>query len=189
MLYSVYCFITRLYKKIGTQVLNHSLRGKMKSHKGIIIRPHELKGLQYISVGKGSIIAERAIITAYDHRDCILYNPEIIIGDNCCIGENVHISAIDLIKIGNNVLTGRYVYISDNNHGSFKDLDIPPINRPLYSKGPVIIGDNVWIGERVCILSGINIGDNAIIAANSVVTHDVPANSVVGGIPARIIKQ
>ncbi len=56
------------------------------------------------------------------------------------------------------------------------------------SKGAVIIKDNVWVGEGVAILSGVTIGENAIIATNAVVTKDVPANSVVGGIPAKIIK-
>ena len=92
--------------------------------------------------------------------------------------------------MGNNILTGRYVYISDNSHGKSnkEELDIPPIKRKLYVKGPVIIEDNVWIGERVCILSGVHIGKGAIIAANAVVTHDVPAGCIVGGVPAKIIK-
>ncbi len=64
-----------------------------------------------------------------------------------------------------------------------------PIHRPLVVKGPIVIEDNVWIGERVCILSGVNIGKGAIIAANSVVTHDVPEYCVAAGSPAKVIKQ
>lgn len=59
----------------------------------------------------------------------------------------------------------------------------------LFSKGDVTIGDNVWIGDKATVLPGVTIGDGAVIAANTVVTHDVPAYSVVGGNPARIIKQ
>ena len=80
--------------------------------------------------------------------------------------------------------------ISDNNHGStdFDTLHELPANRKLYTKGPVIIGNNVWIGDKATILGGVTIGDGAVIAANSVVTKDVPAYSVVGGNPAKIIK-
>ena len=56
------------------------------------------------------------------------------------------------------------------------------------SKGEIIIGDNVWLGDRTVILSGVHIGDGAVIAANAVVTHDVPAYSVVGGVPAKKIR-
>jgi len=59
----------------------------------------------------------------------------------------------------------------------------------LSSKGPIIIKKNVWIGDSVCILSGVIVGENAIIGANSVVTKDIPANSVVAGVPARVIRQ
>ena len=59
----------------------------------------------------------------------------------------------------------------------------------IVSKGPVVIGDNVWIGDKVTVLPGVTIGDGAVIAANAVVTKDVPAYSVVAGNPAKIIKQ
>ena len=80
--------------------------------------------------------------------------------------------------------------ITDNFHGSntLAELVIPADERKLYSKGPVIIGNNVWTGRNVCIMPGITIGDGAIIGANAVVTKDVPANSIVGGVPAEIIK-
>ena len=67
-------------------------------------------------------------------------------------------------------------------------MNISPYCRPLISKGPVIIEDNVWIGEKVSIMPGVHIGFGAIIAANAVVTTDIPSYCVVGGIPAKIIK-
>ena len=158
---------------------------------GKILSPHQLIGEKYISIGSGTTIHKDVILTAWDRYREQKFTPIIQIGNNTNIGEHSHITACDKIIIGNNVLTGRYVYISDNAHGNSSkgEIEVPPIERPLHSKGPVIIEDNVWIGERVCILSGVHIGKGAIIAANAVVTHDVPEGSIVGGVPAKIIKR
>lgn len=158
---------------------------------GNVISPHQILGGDKITIGEGSVVAKGAILTAFSSRRGQTFDSEIIIGKNCMIGEYAHISSCKSVIIGDNVLTGRYIYISDNTHGTTnsESLSIPPIERPIYVKGPVVIGNNVWIGERVCILSGVTIGDNAIIAANAVVTHNVPSNTVVGGVPAKLIKQ
>ena len=66
---------------------------------------------------------------------------------------------------------------------------IRPSERPLYSKGAIHIGRNVWVGRNVCIMPGVVLGNNVVVGANSVVTHDVPDNCVVAGAPARIIRQ
>jgi len=115
----------------------------------------------------------------------------IIIEDNVCIGEDAHITSTTLIYIGKNVLTGKKVLITDNAHGaSTADLlDLAPVKRPLYSKGSVYIEENVWIGEKASIMPGVRIGKGSIIAANSVVTKDIPPYCVAAGIPAKVIKQ
>lgn len=114
----------------------------------------------------------------------------ITIGDNCVFGQYNHITAINRIKIGTNLLTGRYVLISDNSHGSFSwdDLHIHPSRRKVISKGEIIIGNNVWIGDKVTIMANVRIGDGCIIGANSVVTHDIPNYSIAVGAPAKVIK-
>ena len=147
-------------------------------------------GNKGIMIGNDTSIGKNCILGAWKVYNGRTYNPEIKIGNHCCIGEYNHITACDRIVIGDGVLTGRYVYISDNNHGNIEwdILQIRPINRDLSIKGPVIIGNNVWIGDKVSILSGVTIGDGAIIASNAVVTKDVPAYSVVGGVPAKVIK-
>ncbi len=80
--------------------------------------------------------------------------------------------------------------ISDNAHGEAEKRlsPIAPYLRPLCSKGEVVIEDNVWIGQGAMIMSGVHIGAYSIIAANSVVTHDIPAYSVAAGSPAKVIK-
>lgn len=116
--------------------------------------------------------------------------PSLEIGAYCNFGGFNHISCTNKIIIGNNVLTGRWVTISDNNHGdtSRESLYLPPGKRKIISKGPIIIEDDVWIGDKSTILSGVCIGKGAVIAANAVVTKDVPEYSVAAGNPARIIK-
>lgn len=95
------------------------------------------------------------------------------------------------MTIGNGVLTGKWITITDNSHGETDkvSLEMKPTKRPITSKGPVVIGDNVWIGDKATILPGVTIGEGAVIAANAVVTKDVPPYSVVGDNPAKVIKQ
>lgn len=147
-------------------------------------------GSKRVKVGKNTTIQSYCILGCWLKYAGEKFSPSIKIGDDCNIGEHTHISAINKITIGNGLLTGRYVYIGDNSHGglSWEEASIPPMKRSLTSKGPVIIGNNVWIGDKCTILSGVIIGDNTIVAANSVVTHDVPCNCVVAGAPAKVVK-
>lgn len=147
-------------------------------------------GNKNIFIGDNTGIGKYVIFGCYKHYMDIEHEPKIIIGNNTFIGDYSQISAAKEVRIGNGVLTGRFVYISDNNHGKsdLSDLHKRPSQRNLYIKGPVIIGDNVWIGDKVSILSGITIGEGSIIGCNAVVTHDIPPYSVVGGVPAKRIK-
>jgi acetyltransferase-like isoleucine patch superfamily enzyme len=83
------------------------------------------------------------------------------------------------------------VTITDNIHGEtdYATLQTPPFQRMVTSRGPVIIGDNVWVGDKATILPNVTIGNGAVIAANTVVTKDVPAYSIAVGNPARIIQR
>ena len=153
--------------------------------------PIELRGGKYITIGNCVGIGNRAILTAWDSYKNDSFIPIINIGNNTTIGEDCHITAIHKIDIGNNVLVGKKVTITDNSHGKAEAdlLKLPPIQRSLYSKGPVIIKDGVWIGDKATVLPGVCIGENAIIGANTLVSKDVPANCVFGGVPGKIIKK
>lgn len=153
-------------------------------------RARTLIGLKYVSVGSRTVFSAGACITAWDSYQGEIFAPSIVIGDDCHFGDYNQITSCKGVKIGNNLLTGRNVIITDNSHGYFESgqLEIAPIERSLVSKGKVIIGNNVWMGNNACVMSGVTIGDGAVIAANSVVTKDVPPKTMVGGVPARVIK-
>lgn len=146
---------------------------------------------QFVKIGEWSYFCRRLRIEAFDHvRDYNVSKYKIEIGNGVTINWDCHIGAINHVKIGNGVLIGSRVLITDHQHGEITSdaLRESPGRRKLWSKGPVVIKDNVWIGEGVCIMPGVTIGENSIIGANAVVTKDIPANCVAAGNPARIIK-
>ena len=111
----------------------------------------------------------------------------LVINEGTSINRNYFINARGKIYIGKNVLIGPYVTIYSTNH-IFSSIDIP-IKDQGQTEEEVIIEDDVWIGANSTILPGVKIGKGAIIAAGAVVTKDVPTYSVVGGIPAKLIKE
>jgi acetyltransferase-like isoleucine patch superfamily enzyme len=181
------------WKSIISKIYTGWLSGSFnKIGKSYFIYPaNNIVGTQYISIGDGTILGKNIVLTARKAFVEDIFTPEILIGNGCSIGDDAHITAVNKIIIGNNVLTGKKILITDNSHGesTIENMDVAPAKRSLYSKGPVIIGNNVWIGEKVSIMPGVSIGESCIIAANSVVTKDIPSFCVVGGIPAKIIKK
>jgi acetyltransferase-like isoleucine patch superfamily enzyme len=108
------------------------------------------------------------------------------IGDKTVMGQECTISAYQHVRIGQQcVIADRAMFI-DFDHGVV-EVDRPIRQQGIY-KRDVIVGSNVWIGYGACVLRGVSVGDNAIVGTNSVVTKDVPANAVVAGIPARVIR-
>lgn len=153
--------------------------------------PVHLINSKYVSIGSNFSAKYNLRIETFDQFEGDSYTPEICIGDNVIMNTDVHIGCIQKVHIGNNVLMASRIYISDHSHGDVDrhTLEIIPAKRPLTIKGDVVIEDNVWIGEGVAILPGVRVGRNAVIGANAVVTKDVPAFSVVAGVPAKVIRQ
>ena len=121
-------FKCRLCRKAG----KHILLGKNV----------HLRGIKFVSVGSSVTFGEYSIITAYKSIDKV---PKLNFGNNCNIGPYNHITCINEIKIGDGFLSGRWVTITDNSHGSntFSEQLIPPGERSLFSKGAIVIGKNV----------------------------------------------
>jgi acetyltransferase-like isoleucine patch superfamily enzyme len=182
----------RIIVKFTDKLYTGWIAGQLKYFhiKSAIKYPINIIGGKYITIGKKTSISRYGVITAWDKYMNSIFTPQIIIGDNVSIGEYCHITAINKIVIGNGVLTGRWVTITDNSHGrtDIEQFYMPPLKRELYSPGTVIIDDNVWIGDKVTILPNVHIGKNVIIGANTVVTKDIPPNSIACGVPAKIIK-
>jgi len=108
---------------------------------------------------------------------------EITIGNYCLISPGVQITSAERISIGDNSMLAAEVVISDSDwHGIYNRV------RPFRCSAPVTIHNNVWIGLRAIIGKGLSIGENSIVGAGSVVTNDVPANVIVAGNPARVVK-
>ncbi len=180
--------------KLRHSVLTHIYTGWLKHRfasfgKGSVVayRALNLRGLGHVHVGADTMIGANVQLTAW--RSCYGL-PQIRIGDNCTIRDFAHITAARSITIGDNLLTGTNVLISDNSHGDFsvEHLSMPPQCRPVCSKGGVVIGNNVWLGDNVCVLSGVTIGNGVVVGANSVVTHDIPDFSLAAGCPAKVVK-
>jgi acetyltransferase-like isoleucine patch superfamily enzyme len=181
--------ITKLCS-VRNRIYTGYLRKRFKHlGKSIFIYPsYNLIGLNFVNIGNNNIIERDVQLTAWKLESA--NNPEIIIGNNCLIRRGTNITAVNRIQIGNDLLTGTNVLITDNSHGNtdYQSLNIPTGKRPIISKGETIIGNNVWLGNNVCVMSGVTIGDCAVVGANSIVTHDIPAYSVACGSPAKIIK-
>ena len=111
-----------------------------------------------------------------DYGKNITLGKGVFINEGCCFQDQGG------IEIGDNALIGQQVVIATLNH------DLAPDKRSNMIPAPVKIGKNVWVGAHATILAGVTLGDNAVVAAGAVVTKDVPANVVVGGFPAKIIK-
>lgn len=154
----------------------------------LIRRPFYIRGKPLIRWGRGFRTGYRCRFEAFGNKSD--RRIKLSIGENCHIGDSVHIAAANDIRIGDNCLLASHIFITDCSHGYPPESspEMPPDSRALVSE-PTFIGDNVWIGENVSILMGASVGSGSIVGANSVVTKKFPNNCILAGSPARILKQ
>lgn len=186
--------IVRRYGYYGTMRLlfNIIFSKLLISSKVRVIRaPFYIRGAKFINWGTDFTSGVGLRIDADPQQ---LNNDYVLkIGNKVQVNDYVHIGAVNKIIIGNNVLIASKVFISDHNHGIYSGMsqsspDMAPESRPIQSL-PIIIEDNVWLGEQVSVLPGVTIGKGSIIGANSVVSKDIPSNCIAVGIPAKVIKK
>lgn len=147
-----------------------------------------IKGPGFIKIGANSRMGYNSSITAIMEHFGEKYSPSMTIGEGTNIGSYNAIAVCNKIVIGNNVLFGPHIHINDHSH-RYQDISKPIMYQPVFSKGPIIIEDESWIGFGSHILSGVTIGKHSVIGANSVVTKSIPPYSVAVGMPAKVIKQ
>jgi acetyltransferase-like isoleucine patch superfamily enzyme len=136
----------------------------------VIIKPMLLQGVARISVGDDVIIRDGAW----------LESSSLSIGSNTYIGHHCHVHSIDPVSIGSGCVFADNVMVSTTEHDR--------IDRHLvHGTGPIVIGDDVFLGQNVVVLGGVRVGNGATLAAGAVVLRDVDAGTIVGGVPARVL--
>ena len=145
--------------------------------------PFRINGSEFVSIGEKVHIYEGSWILALKNDDIA---PIINIGNGTYVGRFSHIVGVSKVEICNNVLISDKVYISDNIH-DYNDVNTPIKEQRILKKFPVVIGENTWLGENVCII-GASVGKHCVIGANSVVTNNIPDYSIAVGTPAKVIK-
>lgn len=139
--------------------------------------PEEVRSLFSRLIGKG--VDESFFMFPPFHTD---FGKNITVGKNVFINTGCTFQDRGGIVLGDGTQIGQNVVLCTLNHG------IAPEKRHITYPSPIVVGKNVWIGASATILPGVTIGDNAIVAAGAVVSKDVPAQAVVAGVPARLIK-
>jgi lipopolysaccharide O-acetyltransferase len=180
------------YGLVGTLKLTLALiYTKVFFREARLIRlPFDIRNRRYISIGKNLTTGVGCRLEACPPIDIVVLH----LGKNVQMNDYVHITAMESVTIGDNVLIASKVYISDCSHGQYSGNgeishpDTIPITRPLYSK-KVVIEENVWIGEFVSVLPGVTIGKGSIIGTMSVVTKSIPPYCIAVGAPAKVIKK
>jgi acetyltransferase-like isoleucine patch superfamily enzyme len=149
--------------------------------RGVYIEP----GLML--AGGGEVRLEPGVVIQRGATLATRPGSKLTIGPESRIGPDVVISVAEQVTLGRSVLTAARCYISDHNH-EFSDPGRPVLQQGMTRPRPVTIGDGSWLGINVCILPGVSLGRNCVVAANSVVTSSFPDYSVVGGAPARLLR-
>jgi acetyltransferase-like isoleucine patch superfamily enzyme len=138
-----------------------------------------------IELGENSIVMHGAILHVYNFRN--MPHSGIKIGRDCLVGEYCVIRGQGGVTIGDRVYTSPFTQIIAVNH-VFDDPKRPFVEQGITAEG-IVIEDDVWLGAGAVITDGVRVGKGAVVAAGAVVTKDVPPHTVVGGVPARVIKQ
>lgn len=149
---------------------------------------HNFLNGKYIEIGSHSVIGRYSKLQCFDKFNGKDYHPSILIGDNCSLGQNVTIWSADEVIIEDNVTIASYCTIVNENHGVNPEDELDYRHQCL-TTAPIRIQNGTWIGERCCILPGVNIGKKCVIGSGSIVTKSIPNYCMAVGNPARVIKK
>ena len=173
----------------GGQIRNYRWSRKLPNHPKKISIGKDVRILhpEHITIGENCTIGLGAALCPLHNHKGKEYPSKIIIGKNVNLGAYDRIASAYSVTVEDDVLFAAFVHITDHSHG-FEDITLPIMYQDIIHKGPVLIGKGSWLAFGCHILSGVKIGEHCVVAANAVVTKDVPPYSVVAGNPARIVK-
>jgi lipopolysaccharide O-acetyltransferase len=184
-------FLWAVFRKVWSSAVKHRFR---RCDALMLMGSYSIAGWRGITIGSlvaGPRLRLEAIQVFAGQR----FNANLHIGANVSVGCDVHIGCVDSVTIGDNVLFGSCISVLDHDHGSYRIGDRvaslpsePPAFRRLNHR-PILIGDNVHVGDHVVILKGSRIGRGAVIGAGSVVSGDIPDNCIAVGNPASAVKR
>jgi len=181
-----------LWEEIVGRIRNNLVARKLGATDLCIGSRAKLLGLSFIEMGKGFRAGNGLWLHAVTEYNAQRFSPKIVIGDHVHASHWVHIAATNFVQIGNDVLIGSKVIITDHNHGQYSvthsSPDVPPSSRPLDRDRQVVIGNNVWLSDGVVVTPGAVIGDGSVIGPNSVVRGEIPPFCIAAGMPATVIK-
>jgi acetyltransferase-like isoleucine patch superfamily enzyme len=155
---------------------------------GTVFAPPALvQGQQYIHLGRDVFFHPRAWLSVIDAHAGRRHTPRLTIGDGCLFGHDFSIACVGEVTIGDEVQAADRVFIGDTSHG-YRDPHVAIRHQAMLDPEPVRIGDGAFLGINSCILAGVTVGERAYVGAGAVVTRNVPANAVVVGNPARVLR-
>ena len=189
----MYLSARRILQFPGEALRNRLLARKLGVSRIFIGRGALIRGLSSMEIGEDFVAAPDLWLEAVSHFNEQTFTPRLVIGKHVRVSRWVHIAVTNRVEIGDHVLIGSKVLITDHDHGSYSDPstspDIPPALRPLTRDRTTIVGSKVWLGDGVVVTAGSVIGEGCVIGANSVVIGTIPPFTVAVGSPARPIKQ
>jgi acetyltransferase-like isoleucine patch superfamily enzyme len=154
----------------------------------LVFPPGAIFGEHWIRIGRDTLIGPHVSISAgMVPGQRMVTDPVVRIGDRCTIGRGSHIVGHFDLEIGDDVQTGPYVYITDQNHGYENPDEVVHTQWP--SDVPVHIGTGSWLGTGVVVLPGTELGRNVVVGAGAVVRGVFPDHSVIAGVPARVVRR
>jgi lipopolysaccharide O-acetyltransferase len=188
-----YVFASEFKRRFGV-LFRRWMLAKRLGCPNIVLGPRcFLRGLAQISIGENFQAAEGLWLEAITSYEGETFSPRIIIGHDVSVSRWSHIGATNRVEIGDGVLIGSKVLITDHSHGRYRGLSTSPSTRPalrpLINDREVVIERNVWLGDNVVVGPGARIGEGSVIGASAVVTGTIPPFTLAAGIPARPLKR
>lgn len=188
-----YLFVSRALGRLMGTVRNRMLAAKLGVRQLQIGPGAVMGGLSSMRMGENFAAGPGLWMEAIREYNGETFEPLLIIGNNVSVSAWCHITVTNHVEIGDGVLIGSKVLITDHNHGQyggpFVSPEVQPTQRPLERNRAVIVGRNCWLGDGVVVTPDSEIGEGAVIGANSVVIGRIPAFCIAAGTPAKPLKQ